>query len=442
MQQSAHLQSVVDVINEWKTTRHKPFDHILNQYFRDRRFIGSKDRQQISWLCYEVFRHKLILEWWAEWGMKKPCIEAEEPYAIKVLAIYLSLVRKKSPGEIHELFSGEKYGVRPLERIERQMIETIWKQPTYGKDPLHHDQMPEHIRLNTPKWIYDLIMAGDTEAKAMLSALNYPATIDLRVNTLKSDRDSLLMTFKATGVEALPTPYSPWGMRIQKRFNLNTLEAYKTGLVEIQDEGSQILCQVANPKPNTTVIDYCAGAGGKSLAMAMMMKNKGKLILCDTASWRLEKSNERLRKAGVFNVQQKIVLETPEGDEAVLALTEKADTVLVDAPCSGTGTWRRNPDARFRLSQKELDELIEIQAKILNEASFLVKQGGYLIYATCSIVSGENQYQVNRFLESHADFKLESIEFNGATHEMLNIRPHTYRTDGFFVARLRRVSAS
>jgi 16S rRNA (cytosine967-C5)-methyltransferase len=439
MQQSAHLQSVVDVINEWKTTRHKPFDHILNQYFRDRRFIGSKDRQQISWLCYEVFRHKLILEWWAEWGMKKPCIEAEEPYAIKVLAIYLSLVRKKSPGEIHALFTGEKYGVRPLERIERQMIETIWKQPTYGKDPLHHDLMPEHIRLNTPKWIYDVIMEGDTEGKAMLSALNYPATIDLRVNTLKTDRDSILMTFNALGVESLPTLYSQWGLRIQKRFNLNTLDAYKTGLVEIQDEGSQILCQVTNPKPNTTVIDYCAGAGGKSLAMAMMMNNKGKLILCDTASWRLEKSNERLRKAGVFNVQQKIVLETPEGDEAVLALTEKADTVLVDAPCSGTGTWRRNPDARFRLSQKELDELIEIQAKILNESSFLVKQGGCLVYATCSIVSSENQHQVNRFLESHADFKLESIEFNGATHEMLNIRPHTYRTDGFFVARLRRV---
>lgn len=441
MQQSAHLQSVVDVINEWKTTRHKPFDHILNQYFRDRRFIGSKDRQQISWFCYEVFRHKLMLEWWAEWAMKKPCIEAEEPYAIKVLSIYLSLVRKKSPGEIHALFTGEKYGVRALERIERQMIETIWRQPAYGKDPLHHDLMPEYIRLNTPKWIFDTILEGDIEGKAMLSALNYPATIDLRVNTLKADRDSILMTFKATSVDALPTPYSPWGIRIQKRFNLNTLDAYKTGLVEIQDEGSQILCQVTNPKPNTTVIDYCAGAGGKSLAMAMMMNNKGKLILCDTASWRLEKSNERLRKAGVFNVQQKIVLHTAAGDDAVLALTEKADTVLVDAPCSGTGTWRRNPDARFRLSQKELDELIQIQAKILDQASFLVKQGGCLVYATCSIVSQENQMQVHQFLERNSDFKLETIDFNNEAHEVLNIRPNTYRTDGFFVARLRRVSA-
>lgn len=438
MQQSAHLQSVVDVINEWKTLRHKPFDHILNQYFKDRRFIGSKDRQQISWICYEVFRHKLILEWWAEWGMKRPCLEAEEAYAVKLVAVYFSLVRKKSPGEINELFSGEKYGVRPLERVERQMIETIWKQPSYGKDPLHHDLMPAHVRLNTPKWLFDKLTESDEQGHAMLSALNYPATVDLRVNTLKTNRESVLESFKTLGVEAIATPYSPWGIRIQKRFNLNTLEAYKKGLVEIQDEGSQILCQVANPKPNTTVVDYCAGAGGKSLAMAMMMNNKGKLILCDTAHWRLEKSNDRLRKAGVFNVQQKIVLETAEGDEAVLALTEKADTVLVDAPCSGTGTWRRNPDARFRLTPKELEELLQIQAKILNEASFLVKQGGYLIYATCSILTDENQHQVMTFLRAHPEFKLETIEFNQSTHEMLTLRPNTYRTDGFFVARLRK----
>jgi 16S rRNA (cytosine967-C5)-methyltransferase len=260
------------------------------------------------------------------------------------------------------------------------------------------------------------------------------------VNTLKTDRATVLDAFKTLGIEAIATPYSPWGIRIQKRFNLNTLEAYKKGLVEIQDEGSQILCQVANSKPNTTVVDYCAGAGGKSLAMAMMMNNKGKLILCDTAGWRLEKSTDRLRKAGVFNVQQKIVLETAEGDEAVLALTEKADTVFVDAPCSGTGTWRRNPDARFRLTPKELDELVQIQAKILNEASFLVKQGGYLVYATCSILAEENQSQVKAFLKTHSEFKLESIEFNKTTHEMLNLRPNTYRADGFFVVRLQKIT--
>lgn len=440
MQQSAQLQSVIDVINEWKTIRSKPFDHILNQYFRDRRFIGSKDRQQISWVCYEVFRHKLMLEWWCEWGMKKPCLEAEEAYAIKILAAYLSLVRKKSPGEINELFAGEKYGMRPLERVERQMVENIWKQPAYGKDPLNHDLMPENIRLNTPKWLYDSIMSSYGDGKKILSALNQPAAIDLRVNTLKAaSREDILKELKNLGIDAaILTPYSPWGIRLQKRFNLNTLEVYKSGLVEIQDEGSQILCHITNPRPNTTVIDYCAGAGGKSLALAMMMENKGKLILCDTAEWRLEKSNDRLRKAGVFNVQQKIVLNTPKGNEQITQLREKAETVLIDAPCSGTGTWRRNPDARFRLSERELDELVKIQSTILEDAAKLVKKGGCLVYATCSILPIENQLQVEMFLATHPEFKLEPINFNDSTFEMLNLNPASHSTDGFFLAKLRK----
>lgn len=438
MQQSAQLQSVVDVINEWKAIRYKPFDHILNQYFRERRFIGSKDRQQISWFCYEVFRHKLILEWWADWGMKRPCIEEEGTYAVKILAVYLSRVRKKSPGEINELFAGEKYGLRPLERVERQMIETIWKQPAYGKDPLNHDQMSAHIRFNTPKWLYDILIKSYSNAENLLAALNQPATIDLRVNTLKTNRETLLQSFQKLGVDVSITPYSPWGLRIQKRFNLNTLDAYKTGLVEIQDEGSQVLCQITNPKPNSSVIDYCAGAGGKSLALAMMMENKGKLILCDTAEWRLNKSNERLRKAGVFNVQQKIALNTPEGINQIEALKEKADTVLIDAPCSGTGTWRRNPDARFRLSPRELDELVGIQTEILEKASKLVKKGGYLVYATCSLLHEENQTQVERFLAKNTNFQVELIHFDAKMVNMLQLQPDLHKTDGFFIAKLRR----
>lgn len=438
MQQSAQLQSVIDVINEWKTTHHKPFDHILNQYFRDRRFIGSKDRQQISWFCYEVFRHKLILEWWAEWGMKKPCIEEEKAYAIKILAVYLSRVRKKSPGEVNELFSGEKYGLPPLERVERQMIETIWKQPAYGKDPLNHDLMPKNVRFNTPKWLYEILAKSYPNAEKLLAALNQPAMIDLRVNTLKTNRETLLQSFQQLGVDVSITPYSLWGLRIQKRFNLNTLDAYKTGLIEIQDEGSQVLCQITNPKPNSTVIDYCAGAGGKSLALAMMMENKGKLILCDTAEWRLNKSNDRLRKAGVFNVQQKIVLDTSKGADQIKALKDKADTVLIDAPCSGTGTWRRNPDARFRLSQQELDELVGVQANILDKASNLVKNGGDLVYATCSLLHEENQVQIEKFLAKNPNFQLDPIRFDGREINMLQLQSDLHKTDGFFVAKLRR----
>lgn len=438
MQPSAQLQSVIDVVNEWKTIRHKPFDHILNQYFKERRFIGSKDRQQISWRCYEIFRHKLLLEWWAEWGSKHPCLEEDKAYAIKLMAVYLTLIARKSPGEVNGLFSGEKYGLRVLDRVERKMIETIWNHPNYGKQPLLHDMMPQHIRTNTPKWLYDMIVHAHPDALELLHALNQPATVDLRVNTLKSDRSNVLAALQTLGVEAKETPYSPWGIRIQKRFNLNTLDVYKTGIVEIQDEGSQLLTQITDPKPSSIVVDYCAGAGGKSLGLAMVMQNKGKLILCDTAAWRLEKANDRLRRAGVFNVQQKIVLNTPRGDEAIEKLNASVDTILVDAPCSGTGTWRRNPDARFRFSNAELKELIAIQSDILIKAARLVKVGGRLVYATCSVLAAENQEQIKRFLSTHPDFVIEPIGFENTQTDMLQLLPHRHQTDGFFIVRLKK----
>ncbi len=438
MQQSGHIQAVIDVVNEWKRQKTKPFDHILNYYFRDRRFIGSKDRQQISLYSYDVFRHKMLLEWWAEFGMKRDCLEEEENYALKIVAVLLCLVRRKSPGEVNALFSGEKYAPRELDRPERKMIETIWEQPDYGKNPLYHDSMPAHVRLNTPEWLYEKMGELNERRSDVLRAMNHPATIDFRVNTLKSDRDLVLEQLLSQKIEAIATPYSSWGIRLQKRFNLNTLDIYKQGVVELQDEGSQLLCELTDARPNYTVVDYCAGAGGKSLAFAMTMRNKGRLVLCDTADWRLNKSNDRLRRAGVFNVQDKIVLETDEGEAALSKLLGKADVVFVDAPCSGTGTWRRNPDARFRLSGKELDELVQLQKSILEKASTLVKPGGMLVYATCSILSIENKGQVDGFLHNVEGFNIEPIQFKDESIDYLQLDPYAYQTDGFFMAKLRR----
>jgi 16S rRNA (cytosine967-C5)-methyltransferase len=316
------------------------------------------------------------------------------------------------------------------------MIETIWNKPDYGKDPLYHNLMPDNIRLNTPTWLYNMIMTTYPEGAKLLMSLNQSAMIDLRINTLKTTKKYVLDTFKAVGIEIIPTPFSAWGLRLPKRINLNTLDMYKAGLLEVQDEGSQILCQIINPQPNMTVVDYCAGAGGKSLTLAMLMNNKGKLILCDIALWRLEQATKRLRKAGVFNVQHKIVLDTPEGNTALTTLKNKADVVLVDAPCSGTGTWRRNPDARFRLSQNELDQLIYKQAAILEDAAKLVKKGGVLVYATCSILPIENQNQIQAFLNLHPEFTIQPLDFDGITYSMLQLYPHIHQTDGFFVARL------
>lgn len=437
MQRSPQFQAVVDIIREWHLSKKTPFDHLLNQYFRDRRYIGSKDRQQISLYAYELFRHKLILEWWAEWAMKQPCIEAEEAYGYKILAVYLTLVEKRSPGYLRSLYNNQTYGMRLMNRLERQMVETLWNKPSHGKDPLFHDQMPDHVRVNTPKWLYDLI-APTPAGPLKLDALNQPATVDLRVNTLKTSRDAIMDNLENLGVKATTTPYSPWGIRLTRRTNLNTVDAYKNGLVEIQDEGSQVLCMVTDAKPNQTIIDYCAGAGGKSLALGMMMNNKGTLILCDTAEWRLSRSVLRLRKADVFNVQHKVVLGTPQGQATLETFKHQAEIVLIDAPCSGTGTWRRNPDARFRTTAAELQSLTETQSAILKDAAAYVRPGGLLVYATCSILPQENDDQVHSFLAQHPEFSLDPIPFAGKTYETLHLSPHVHKTDGFFVARLRK----
>lgn len=442
MQYSAQLQAVTEVVTQWTLSHHKPFDHILNSYFKERRYIGSKDRQSISLLCYEIFRHKLILEWWAEWAMGHPCLETEKNYALKVLVVYLTLMAKVTPGEINTLASNSnKYGLPELTRVERKMVETLWNKPNYGKDALAHDSMEPHIMLNTPKWLYQSVIEsfGEAEAYKLLLSLNQPASIDLRVNTLKGvTQENILTQLSAMKINAERTQFSPWGVRLNRRFNLNTFEPYKTGEVEIQDEGSQLLAWLSGAKPNRTVVDYCAGAGGKSLAMAMMMQNKGKLILCDTSKVRLDRSTQRLKRAEVFNVQQKVVLNTDQGHDFMKAFKEKADTVLIDAPCSGTGTLRRNPDARFRLNQSKVAELNTVQAEVLNNAASLVRSGGELVYATCSILASENQNQVSAFLSNHPEFEVVEFNFGQSSYKQLQLTPYQHATDGFFITKLKR----
>lgn len=441
MQYSAQLHAVTDVIKEWTLSHHKPFDHILNAYFRGRRYIGAKDRQIISLLCYEVFRHKLLLEWWAEWGTQHASLETEANYALKLVLVYLTLVVKRSPGEVNAICDGSKYGLPQLTRVERKLIETLWNKPDYGKHALHHDTQDAHIQLNIPKWLYTEIETayGVEEATRLMQALNQPATIDLRINTLKDvTREAILYQLKAQKIDAELTELSPWGIRIHKRFNLNTFQPYETGEVEIQDEGSQLLAWVSDAKPNTTVIDYCAGAGGKSLVLGMVMQNKGKLILSDTSKIRLDRATDRLKRAGVFNVQQKVILNTPQGDAVMNTLVGKADTVLIDAPCSGSGTWRRNPDAKFRLTPNQLQELTGIQSDILHNAANLVRPKGVMVYATCSVLPAENQHQVSAFLSTHPEFELSEFTLQNQPYTQLQLTPHQHQTDGFFVAKLRR----
>jgi 16S rRNA (cytosine967-C5)-methyltransferase len=301
--------------------------------------------------------------------------------------------------------------------------------------------MPGAVRYEVPDWIFPRLEARfGAETGRELDAMLTPATLDLRVNLLRGTREEAIRALAAEGIAAKPGHISPWSLRIEGRRPVVTGEAFLSGLVEIQDEGSQIVALMAGPEPGMRVLDYCAGAGGKTLALAMMMQNKGHILACDTSAPRLAGAVRRLRRAGVHNVEQHLL--TAADPKWAKRRRETCDRVLVDAPCTGTGTWRRNPDARARLTEADLAELVEKQAMILHDAARFLRKGGRLVYATCSVLPAENEDQVQRFLAEHVDFALvgpSAPEAAGlAQNGMVHLTPAQHGTDGFFAAVLER----
>jgi 16S rRNA (cytosine967-C5)-methyltransferase len=271
------------------------------------------------------------------------------------------------------------------------------------------------------------------------------AATDIRVNALKADRAAALRALKAEKVEAQPTSLSPFGLRVAGRPPLASLEVFKSGAIEVQDEGSQLVALLTDARPGQRVVDFCAGAGGKTLALAAQMKNKGHIVACDVLEGRIMRASTRLRRAGVHNVERRAL--SSERDPWVKRHAAAFDRVLVDAPCSGSGTWRRNPDQKWRLMPSDLEELIVLQESILKSAARLVKQGGRLVYATCALLPGENEGQIRRFLETHDKFRIVPVAevwktvIGGecpATGDFLRLSPARHGTDGFFVAVLER----
>jgi len=239
-------------------------------------------------------------------------------------------------------------------------------------------------------------------------------------------------------LDARPTQYSPWGLRLAGRQSITAGKAFQDGIVEIQDEGSQLVALPVDAKPGMRVADYCAGAGGKTLAIAQMMENKGHIVACDVSAPRLDGAIKRLRRAGVHNAERHLL---EPGDKWTKRQAQKFDRVLVDAPCTGTGTWRRNPDARLRLKENDLAEILPKQALILDQAARLVKQGGRLVYATCSLLSEENEAQISAFLARAPEFKRMPLgaPLPESLHgDMLRLTPRANGTDGFFAAVMER----
>jgi 16S rRNA (cytosine967-C5)-methyltransferase len=297
-----------------------------------------------------------------------------------------------------------------------------------AKDPL--DALAAETSL--PRWLAKLWseQLGPDETRRLAEALNQRAPLTVRTNLLKNTREELLDTLRKDGQRVEPTPKSPWGAVFVGRTNVFALKSFKAGLFEVQDEGSQLIALACQARPGQLVVDACAGAGGKTLALASEMRNKGRLIACDRDSRRLEELRPRARRAGMHNWEARAVPESAAGEARIADLVAQADVVLVDAPCSGLGALRRNPDARWRLDEAEVDSFPPRQLEILQRYSRLVKRGGRLVYATCSINHRENQDVKQRFLESAPEFEPAEPE--------VQLLPHRDGTDGFYIAALRR----
>jgi 16S rRNA (cytosine967-C5)-methyltransferase len=314
---------------------------------------------------------------------------------------------------------------------------------------LPHPDQPDWVRLNVQEWVAPhLIEAYGTAWGREIAALETPPPVDLRVNRLKATVEEARKALAAEGIDTEPMRYAPHGLRLKRRLSVVTGRAFQDGLVEIQDEGSQLVAALVDGKPGMQVADYCAGAGGKTLAIAAGMNNKGRVVAMDVYESRLDRSAQRLRRAGAHNVERRAL----DADNAKWLKRQKGafDRVLVDAPCTGTGTWRRNPDGRWTLAPEDLAELVPKQGEILDAASRLVKPGGGLIYATCSVLPSENERQIAAFLEKHPEFSVVPVsdlwrdviatevppQIDASPY--LRLSPLQHGTDGFFAAALVR----
>jgi 16S rRNA (cytosine967-C5)-methyltransferase len=430
MTPSARIQAVIELLDEIIATP-RPADTLVSSYFRARRFIGSKDRASINGLLFRAMREYHRLSWW----INRAGAEVNGRSLTIAALIFAGELNAK---EVDEGFSGGKYAPGQLMREERKLAEMI-----DGKK-LDSPDMPERERAECPEWAYPLLRKSlDGDFGKEMDAMMSPAPLDLRVNAIKAERDDVLEELKNDGFDAHKGKISPLSIRVFGRPQLAQHPLFKDGVFEIQDEGSQLVALVADAKPGEQVVDFCAGAGGKTLALGAAMNNKGRIVAMDVLGGRLMRAKERFRRAGLHNIETREL--SSERDKFVKRHLGHFDLVLVDAPCSGTGTWRRDPDKRWRMLGPGLPALVPLQKDILESACRMVKPGGRLVYATCSLLPEENEMQVEGFLDAHKDFAVKPakdiVDIPGAG-DFLKVTPAQHDTDGFFAAVLVRAKGA
>ena len=389
-----------------------PADAVVSRYFREQRELGHADRAFVAETVFAVLRRGRSIE--------ARC--AGKLSDRNRLLVALAVTRGWSQREL----------VPVLKASEEEWLAAAKSMPESEFSPA--------VRCDLPDWLYDRLAAqfGADEVLRLAQALNQPAPLDLRVNTLKTNREAVLARLAADDIAAVPGPLSPLAVRLREKPALAKYPLFVDGSFEVQDEGSQLLGFLLEPKRGEMVVDFCAGAGGKTLLLGALMKNTGRLYAFDISDKRLANLKPRLARSGLSNVHPARI--EHERDTKIKRLAGKVDRVLVDAPCSGLGTLRRNPDLKWRQSADSVAELAAKQAAILDAAAKLVRPGGRVVYATCSLLTAENEAVVAAFLAAHPDFTLTPASGVLAGHgvavdgDFLRLLPHRQNTDGFFAA--------
>ena len=395
-----------------------PADVVLRRFFQSHPDLGRRDRAFVAETAFACLRR---LRWFEHLA------SGRAPRRLFLLAA-------------DRLPAAERRVLEPaLDAHERAWLA--------GLRDAQDDGLPLGVRAELPDWVIDALQPGCTEADilALGRGLQSAAPLDLRVNTLRGDREAVLAQLHASGIAAQPTRWSPVGIRLETKPALDQHPLYASGAIEVQDEGSQLLGYLLAPRRREMVADFCAGAGGKTLLLGAMMRSEGRLYAFDVSAQRIRRLHVRLARSGLSNVQPEAVAH--ENDTRFKRLAGKLDRVLVDAPCTGLGTSRRNPDLKWRQTPADLAALVRKQAAILAAASRLLKPGGRLVYATCSFLPAENDAIVDAFLEAHPQFAErhagETLARQGITlqaGQRLKLLPHLHATDGFFAAVLERTA--
>ncbi|MDR0581150.1 MAG: RsmB/NOP family class I SAM-dependent RNA methyltransferase [Holosporaceae bacterium] len=415
MQLASHIQICITMLDIFIASS-APFDIIMAKFFKNHR-VGSHDRRAIAEFVYSIFRNFEKIKFLSS--------NISSNFGRIYALIFLRICYTLSENEIDDIFSGKPFHPPKLTEFEKQILSAANKELDF----------PENVKLNYPQWMTPLFRRAFQQDAFVneISALNEKAFVDLRVNTLKSTREEVKCMLRNSGFELEDCRYSPYGLRLLKGRIGRNHEVLANGLAEIQDEGSQLIAEACAASPGDVVVDYCAGAGGKTLALAAIMKNKGRIFALDKYEERLANAKVRFRKANVNNVFCQQI-----SGKWIKRHRESADVVLVDVPCSGVGTWRWNPDMRAKYALSDLEELLNVQAEILESAFQLAKKGGKLVYATCSVLMEENEDQIAKFLENHPEFVHQKVNLSNYSGDYLRLTPFQHKTDGFFAAVLRK----